>query len=182
VAEDEDDKRLFEGALPENAVPVHSFAVGYGEVAAADEDGVTALPMVTSLTTDGAGPMLLWSLDSAVRLIGVLGEAVPKSVARFDPDFAKTAEEAKQVLERTRRAQERNERGILLGYLAAIGIVLLIGAIGVGTSGAKGLGPAWDMLSYVLVLLGVTYLVKMIAIEAAHWMNRRDKKKRDAEG
>jgi hypothetical protein len=115
-----------EGALPENAVPVHSFAVGYGEVAAADEEGVTALPMVTVLTNDGKGPMLLLSLDSAPRLIAELTEAVPKSLARFDPDFVAQMAKADEVIERTKRAMRRQERNTFLGYTAALGVILLV--------------------------------------------------------
>lgn len=177
---DDEDKQLFEGKLPPNAVPVHSFAVGYGEVGAIDDNGVSALPMVTIMTNDGDGPMLLWSLDSTVRLIGELSEAVPRSVARFDPKFAATVKDADEVVKRTERARRRADRVTLLSYLAALGVVLLIGAIGVGTSGAKGLGPAVSMAGYVLTLLGITYLLKMLVIEFAAWRNERDRKKRRA--
>jgi hypothetical protein len=167
-----------EGALPENAVPVHSFAVGYGEVAAADEEGVTALPMVTVLTNDGKGPMLLLSLDSAPRLIAELTEAVPKSLARFDPDFVAQMAKADEVIERTKRAMRRQERNTFLGYTAALGVILLVAAVGVGVSGRGHVVAALGMLSYVFMLLGVTYYLILAIRELGAWRNSRDAKKR----
>lgn len=178
MSDDEETPFIQEGALPPNAVPVHSFRVGYGEVAAADEEGVTALPMVTVMTNDGDGPMLLFSLEGGVRLIGELSTAVPKSVARFDPKFAETVQDADAVIARTTHAQQRTERGLLLGYLAVLGLVCLLGAVGVGVSGKAGLAPTGNLLTYVFGLLGVTYLLKMLAVELAEWQNNRDRKKR----
>jgi hypothetical protein len=169
-----DDEELIEGKLPDNAVLVSSFTVGYGSLAAFNEEGAQSLPMVAVGVNEGRGPMLMLGLDTAPKLIGELMEAVPKSLSLFDPQFAEKMEEEDKRLDRVRRALRFHRRSMLIGYLVAILVAVVAGLI------ASDLDYTGNLLLWLFAAIGLSYMMTLLIEEFAPLVVDR-KKRRAAE-
>lgn len=156
----------FEGDLPDGAIRVLSYEVGYGTMSMINEDGGVLLPVVTMKPNDG--PLQFFVAPDAMRLGQHLDEAAVEAMRTFAPELRKlpTPKEIDAQRRKIEVDANRRKRVTALVWLAVVGVIAIIAA-------AAGLS-IWGAIQGTLWVLGLIWLTEVAAI----WFVERQEKRR----
>lgn len=164
----------YEGELPQNAIRVDSYSIGYGSISQLDESGGRSAPALFLGTNDGLGPLLILSVGHGLDLSEQIRQATIASALEYDPKLRELkAEEDRRLAEaeRLKHSGRHRLRVLMVFYPAWVLVEIVLASL------SSGLRDAGIAIGLTLSLFGLAFLCHQYTLWWLEWRARKAKLK-----
>lgn len=163
--------------LPNNAVLIEDFTVGWGRIAQVGEDGATSHPLLVIMTNENHGPLLFFSLGHGLSLGKAISEATMEGLADHDPNVRKALQHEKDVREGNSQRLHRMVRLLLVAFGLWFITDIVTGFVRGWHEGGHAVTVTLAFIGYIVVLVLAMALLLRCEAKFKGWRTERRKKR-----